>query len=141
MKTNKKKENRIINIKEASWAFLLTLLVKISSHSFIFNLKPFFLTPTHFVFPTKVEQLHKIFKLCGSPSDNYWKKSKLPHTTIFKPQHQYRRCVAEAFKDFPHSALSLLDSLLAIEPESRGSATAALQSDVSHVTSSCSFNI
>ncbi|KAJ3696765.1 hypothetical protein LUZ61_000470 [Rhynchospora tenuis] len=78
---------------------------------------------------TEVEQLHKIFKLCGSPSDDYWKKSKLPHTTIFKPQHQYRRCVAEAFKDFPQSALSLLDSLLAIEPESRGTATSALQSD------------
>ncbi|GFY85226.1 protein kinase superfamily protein [Actinidia rufa] len=32
---------------------------------------------------TEVEQLHKIFKLCGSPSDEYWKKSKLPHATIF----------------------------------------------------------
>ncbi|TVU22756.1 hypothetical protein EJB05_32474 [Eragrostis curvula] len=36
---------------------------------------------------TEVEQLHKIFKLCGSPSEEYWRKSKLPHATIFKPQH------------------------------------------------------
>ncbi|KAK9286452.1 hypothetical protein L1049_014849 [Liquidambar formosana] len=78
---------------------------------------------------TEVEQLHKIFKLCGSPSEEYWKKSKLPHATIFKPQHPYRRCVAETFKDFPSSTLALLDVLLAIEPESRGSALSALQSE------------
>ncbi|XP_072970266.1 probable serine/threonine-protein kinase At1g09600 [Typha angustifolia] len=78
---------------------------------------------------TEVEQLHKIFKLCGSPSDEYWRKSKLPHATIFKPQHQYRRCVAETFKDFPPSALALLDSLLAIEPAARGTASSALQSE------------
>ncbi|XP_038989511.1 probable serine/threonine-protein kinase At1g54610 [Phoenix dactylifera] len=78
---------------------------------------------------TEVEQLHKIFKLCGSPSDEYWKKSKLPHATIFKPQHQYRRCFAETFKDFPSSALALLDSLLAIEPENRGTAASALDSE------------
>ncbi|KAF6168529.1 hypothetical protein GIB67_015076 [Kingdonia uniflora] len=29
---------------------------------------------------TEVEQLNKIFKLCGSPLEEYWKKSKLPHT-------------------------------------------------------------
>lgn len=77
---------------------------------------------------TEVEQLHKIFKLCGSPSEEYWKKSKLPHATIFKPQQPYMRSIAETFKDFPPSALTLLDKLLAIEPESRGTATAALKS-------------
>jgi hypothetical protein len=39
--------------------------------------------------------------------------------------------VSETFKDFPASALSLLESLLAIEPEARGTAASALQSDVS----------
>ncbi|URE10554.1 kinase family [Musa troglodytarum] len=78
---------------------------------------------------TEVEQLHKIFKLCGSPSDEYWEKSKLPHATIFKPQNQYRRCFAETFKDFPPSALSLLDSLLAIEPANRGTAASAVESE------------
>ncbi|RWW62970.1 hypothetical protein BHE74_00029890 [Ensete ventricosum] len=80
---------------------------------------------------TEVEQLHKIFKLCGSPSDEYWRRSKLPHATVFKPQHQYKRCVAETFKDFPPSALALLDSLLTIEPAKRGTATSALGSEVS----------
>ncbi|KAJ3671581.1 hypothetical protein LUZ60_007660 [Juncus effusus] len=78
---------------------------------------------------TEVEQLHKIFKLCGSPSEDYWKKTKLSHATVFKPQSYYKRCFADTFKDFPQSALSLLDSLLAIEPEDRGTVASALQSD------------
>ncbi|CAA6662072.1 unnamed protein product [Spirodela intermedia] len=53
----------------------------------------------------EVEQLHRIFKLCGSPSEEYWKKSKLPHATIFKPQKPYKRCIAETFKDFHHLLL------------------------------------
>ncbi|XP_024960992.1 probable serine/threonine-protein kinase At1g54610 [Cynara cardunculus var. scolymus] len=78
---------------------------------------------------TEVEQLHKIFKLCGSPSDEYWKKSKLPHATIFKPQQSYRRCIAETFKDFPPSSLPLIDTLLAIDPAERLTATTALGSE------------
>ncbi|PON52058.1 Serine/threonine protein kinase [Parasponia andersonii] len=78
---------------------------------------------------TEVEQLHKIFKLCGSPSEEYWKRSKLPHATIFKPTHPYKHCVAETFKDFPSSTLSLLEVLLAVEPEGRGTASSALQNE------------
>ncbi|XP_015699343.2 probable serine/threonine-protein kinase At1g54610 isoform X2 [Oryza brachyantha] len=78
---------------------------------------------------TEVEQLHKIFKLCGSPSEGYWKKSKLPHATIFKPQQPYKRCIREAFKDFPPSSLPLVETLLAIDPAERQTATAALQSE------------
>ncbi|KAG2681870.1 hypothetical protein I3760_11G163900 [Carya illinoinensis] len=78
---------------------------------------------------TEVEQLHKIFKLCGSPSEDYWRKSKLPHATIFKPQQPYRRCVAETFKDFPAPALALMETLLSIDPADRGSAASALTSE------------
>ncbi|XP_020244923.1 probable serine/threonine-protein kinase At1g54610 [Asparagus officinalis] len=78
---------------------------------------------------TEVEQLHKIFKLCGSPSEDYWKKSKLPHATIFKPQQPYKRCIAETFKDFPPSSLPLIETLLAIDPAERQTATAALNSE------------
>lgn len=79
---------------------------------------------------SQVEQLHKIFKLCGSPSEDYWRKSKLPHATIFKPQQPYRRCVAETFKDFPAPALALMEILLSIDPADRGSAASALESEV-----------
>eukprot|EP00249_Psilotum_nudum_P019093 c27097_g1_i1 orf=683-3064(+) len=78
---------------------------------------------------TEVEQLHKIFKLCGSPSEEYWKKSKLPHATIFKPQQPYKRCILDTFKDFPPSALALLEILLAIEPLDRRSAATALKNE------------
>nr|XP_043608689.1 probable serine/threonine-protein kinase At1g54610 [Erigeron canadensis] len=78
---------------------------------------------------TEVEQLHKIFKLCGSPSDEYWKKYRLPNATLFKPQHPYKRCIVETFKDFPPSSLPLLENLLAIDPKDRGSATSALNSN------------
>ncbi|KAM0954315.1 putative protein-serine/threonine kinase CMGC-CDK-CRK7-CDK9 family [Dioscorea sansibarensis] len=78
---------------------------------------------------TEVEQLHKIFKLCGSPSEEYWKKSKLPHATIFKPQQPYKRCIQETFKDFPPSALPLIETLLAIDPAERQTASAALRSE------------
>lgn len=75
--------------------------------------------------------MHKIFKLCGSPSEDFWQKTRLPHATSFKPQQQYQRRLAETFKDFPSSALALVDKLLSIEPELRGSAASALRSDVS----------
>ncbi|KAK1433958.1 hypothetical protein QVD17_10876 [Tagetes erecta] len=78
---------------------------------------------------TEVEQLHKIFKLCGSPSEEYWKRYRLPNATLFKPRQPYKRCTAETFKDFPPSSLPLLESLLAIDPDDRISAVASLKSD------------
>ncbi|CAJ2641281.1 unnamed protein product [Trifolium pratense] len=74
----------------------------------------------------QVEQLHKIFKLCGSPAEEYWRKHKLPNATIFKPQQPYKRCISETFKDFPPSSLPLIETLLAIDPDRRGTASAAL---------------
>ncbi|XP_057805124.1 protein IMPAIRED IN BABA-INDUCED STERILITY 1-like isoform X1 [Salvia miltiorrhiza] len=78
---------------------------------------------------TEVEQLHKIFKLCGSPPDDYWKKSKLPHATLFKPQHPYKSSLWQTFKDLPESAVSLIETLLSVEPHKRGTATSALASE------------
>ncbi|KAL0697514.1 hypothetical protein Bca4012_053636 [Brassica carinata] len=79
---------------------------------------------------TEVEQLHKIFKLCGSPSEEYWKGSKLPYATVFKPQQPYKRCVAETFKiSLPPSALALVEVLLAVEPDARGTTALALESE------------
>ncbi|XP_057455700.1 probable serine/threonine-protein kinase At1g54610 [Lotus japonicus] len=78
---------------------------------------------------TEVEQLHKIFKLCGSPSEDYWRKSKLPHATIFKPQQPYRRCVAEIFKELPAPAIKLIETLLSVDPSDRGTSASALKSE------------
>uniref|UniRef100_A0A0D9X133 [RNA-polymerase]-subunit kinase n=1 Tax=Leersia perrieri TaxID=77586 RepID=A0A0D9X133_9ORYZ len=78
---------------------------------------------------TEVEQLHKIFKLCGSPADEYWKTSKLPHATIFKPHCPYPSTLQDVFKEMPTNALSLLQTLLSVEPYKRGTASSALTSE------------
>uniref|UniRef100_A0A7N0RBY1 Protein kinase domain-containing protein n=1 Tax=Kalanchoe fedtschenkoi TaxID=63787 RepID=A0A7N0RBY1_KALFE len=79
---------------------------------------------------TEVEQMHKILKLCGSPSEDYWKNPKLPHASSFRPKHTYRRHVADFFKALPPSAVALIDVLLAMEPKDRGTASSALLSEV-----------
>ncbi|EPS74602.1 hypothetical protein M569_00154, partial [Genlisea aurea] len=73
-----------------------------------------------------VEQLHKVFKLCGSPTEEYWKKSRFPNATLYKPQQPYKCCISETFKDFPPSAVSLIQTLLTIDPDARGTAATAL---------------
>ena len=75
--------------------------------------------------------MHKIFKLCGSPSEDYWKKSKLHKSTVFKPKQPYRRRLAETFKDFPDAAVGLIETLLAVDPAQRGTAASALKSEAS----------
>ncbi|GMN54221.1 hypothetical protein TIFTF001_023352 [Ficus carica] len=78
---------------------------------------------------TEVEQIHKIFKLCGSPPEEYWKKSKLPHATLFKPQQPYDSCLRETFLDLPTTNVNLLETLLSVEPYKRGTASSALASE------------
>ncbi|KAJ9568570.1 hypothetical protein OSB04_004536 [Centaurea solstitialis] len=78
---------------------------------------------------TEVEQMHKIFKLCGSPCDDYWNKSKLPLAALFKPQLPYESCLLETFSDLPKNAVDLIETLLSIEPYKRGTASSALASE------------
>ncbi|XP_055822598.1 probable serine/threonine-protein kinase At1g54610 [Solanum dulcamara] len=78
---------------------------------------------------TEVDQLHKIFKLCGSPSDDFWLQSKLPNAKIFKPIKPYRRILHTAFYDLPAAAVGLIDTLLSLKAEYRGTAALALQNE------------
>ncbi|KAG4911675.1 hypothetical protein JHK82_052277 [Glycine max] len=78
---------------------------------------------------TEVEQLHKIFKLCGSPPEDFWKKTRLPHATMFKPQTNYESSLRERCADFPASAVNLLETLLSIDSGNRGTASSALMSE------------
>ncbi|KAF8399540.1 hypothetical protein HHK36_015407 [Tetracentron sinense] len=96
----------------------------------LYNIRVTFITiETKNLCSSKVEQLHKIFKLCGSPPDEYWKKSKLPHATIFKPQHPYESCLQETCKEFPTTAVNLIETFLSVEPFKRGTASSALASE------------
>ncbi|XP_016475992.1 putative serine/threonine-protein kinase At1g54610 [Nicotiana tabacum] len=76
---------------------------------------------------TEVEQLHKIFKLCGTPTEDYWRKTKL--STTFRPPYTYRSNKKEAFRHFPVSSWRLLNVLLALDPANRGSASSAVQDE------------
>ncbi|CAH8313453.1 unnamed protein product [Eruca vesicaria subsp. sativa] len=78
---------------------------------------------------TEVEQLHKIFKLCGSPTESYWRKHNLPSSSGFRTSIPYRRKLSEMYKDFPESVLLLLETLLSIDPDHRSSASSALESE------------
>lgn len=74
---------------------------------------------------TEVEQLHRVFRLCGTPSQEYWRKLKL--STTFVPPKSYRPSLVETFNDLPPSSLGLLCTLLALDPAFRGSASKALK--------------
>ena len=75
-----------------------------------------------------MEQLFKIFSLCGSPPDEYWRKMKLSPT--FKPPKAYKPTTAERFRELPPPAVGLLATLLALDPATRGTAGQALESSV-----------
>lgn len=79
---------------------------------------------------TEVEQLHRIFKLCGTPSEEYWKSLKV--STTFRPPHVYKPNLREVFRDYPNCSLGLLNVLLALDRAYRGSAEAALQNEFFH---------
>ncbi|XP_059670388.1 protein IMPAIRED IN BABA-INDUCED STERILITY 1-like [Cornus florida] len=78
---------------------------------------------------TEVEQLHKIFKLCGSPTDEFWKRTKLPLSTMFKPQNPYESTLRQRCKEFPKTAVKLIETFLSVEPYKRGTASTALDSE------------
>lgn len=79
--------------------------------------------------PIQVEQLHRIFKLCGSPAKDYWEKMKLPAS--FCPPQNYQPGFPEAFSGFSTPSFRLLTTLLSLDPARRGTASSALQSEVS----------
>ncbi|XP_038880870.1 probable serine/threonine-protein kinase At1g54610 [Benincasa hispida] len=76
---------------------------------------------------TEVEQLHKIWKLCGSPPKDYWDKMKLPAS--FCPPQSYQPGFPEALSGFSTPSFHLLTTLLSLDPARRGTASSALQSE------------
>lgn len=65
----------------------------------------------------------------------------MPNATLFKPRETYERTIKETFQDFPPSSLPLIETLLAIDPAERLTATAALQSEVRMIICVCPFII
>ncbi|PNT62458.1 hypothetical protein BRADI_4g03713v3 [Brachypodium distachyon] len=80
---------------------------------------------------TEVEQIHKIFKLCGSPAAHddgcSWAG---PGLAAFRPQTPYESRLRETFAGVvpDEPAFALLETLLSVDPRRRGTAAAALAS-------------
>jgi cyclin-dependent kinase 12/13 len=80
---------------------------------------------------TEVEQIHKIFKLCGSPPDDFWRRSGISHAAVFRPQQPYPSRLRDTFAaSMPDHAFRLLATLLSLDPTARGTAAAALDAEV-----------
>ncbi|XP_075509461.1 putative serine/threonine-protein kinase At1g54610 isoform X2 [Primulina tabacum] len=78
------------------------------------------------ILPGRTE-LHRIFKLCGTPPDEFYIRLKL--STALKPQQSYKSSLWGNFRNFPSSSFGLLSILLALDPAYRGSAGSALQNE------------
>ncbi|CAD6267257.1 unnamed protein product [Miscanthus lutarioriparius] len=79
---------------------------------------------------TEVEQIHKIFKLCGSPPDDFWRRSGISHAAVFRPQQPYPSRLRDTFAaSMPSHAFRLLATLLSLDPAARGTAAAALDAE------------
>ncbi|KAG8093037.1 hypothetical protein GUJ93_ZPchr0012g21072 [Zizania palustris] len=78
---------------------------------------------------TEVEQIHKIFKLCGSPADDYWRRARMSHAAVFRPQQPYESRLRDTFRSMPDASFRLLSTLLSVEPSARGTASSALASE------------
>ncbi|XP_058788398.1 protein IMPAIRED IN BABA-INDUCED STERILITY 1-like isoform X2 [Vicia villosa] len=74
------------------------------------------------------DQLNKIFKLCGNPPTEFWNRTKPPFETL-RPQLPCDGCFQDSFKDLPPTSVNLLQTLLSIEPDKRGTAASALSSE------------
>ncbi|KAI3971977.1 hypothetical protein MKX01_030178, partial [Papaver californicum] len=59
----------------------------------------------------------------------YWRTSKLLNKSLFMPQYPYKRCIVETFKTCSLASLQLMETLLAINPFERQTATALLRSE------------
>ncbi|KAI8088255.1 kinase-like domain-containing protein [Thamnidium elegans] len=76
-----------------------------------------------------IDQLKKIFKLCGSPTKfNMPNWDSLPHSKTIKIEAGPRQ-IREAFKAFEEEAVGLLDCLLILDPAKRLAASDALDHD------------
>ncbi|ONM33186.1 hypothetical protein ZEAMMB73_Zm00001d041514 [Zea mays] len=79
---------------------------------------------------TEVEQIHRIFKLCGSPPEDFWRRLGLSHGAVFRPQQPYPSRLRDTFAaSMPDHTFRLLATLLSLDPAGRGTAAAALDAE------------
>ncbi|EGC30913.1 hypothetical protein DICPUDRAFT_157293 [Dictyostelium purpureum] len=81
-----------------------------------------------------IDQLDKIYQICGSPNTQNWTEaSDLPYWETLKPKREYPRQLREHYQSenklyFTKEAFDLLDKLLCMDPKKRITASEALDS-------------
>ena len=78
---------------------------------------------------TEVDQIDKIFEVCGTPTEEDWPGvSSLPFFSLLKPKKQYKRCLRTKVtgRFVTEDAIDLLDKLLVLNPKNRLTAAEAL---------------
>ncbi|CAH8391152.1 unnamed protein product [Eruca vesicaria subsp. sativa] len=79
---------------------------------------------------TEIDQVKKIYELCGSPDGNNWPGvSEMPLYKRSEPALPLQRRVIETYWHFDAHALELLECMLVLDPSKRISAKDALDSD------------
>jgi len=78
----------------------------------------------------EIDQLRRIFHLCGSPTAENWPGHEtLKEWDKFKPEKPFTRTFRQRFKHLPEQAVDLVNQMLQLDPKRRMSAQKALDHD------------
>jgi len=78
---------------------------------------------------TEADQLDRIFKLIGTPTEEIWPDAKqLPWYKSYTPTKQYKSRLREKYKNSGEPTIELLENLLCIDPKKRYTTSDALES-------------
>eukprot|EP01133_Synstelium_polycarpum_P015260 gene15260-18066_t len=87
------------------------------------------------IFPGRnpIDQLDKIFQICGTPTEENWPTvNKMPWWEVLQPKRPSKRVIRDNYASdknfFPPEALDLIDKLLCLDPSKRITASEALDS-------------